>query len=177
VELRYRVHNGSSQIWSGAAYAQFETRYNITLPNGLFARMFSVHRYDYQRMALDGGDGYQQYEFKDLTDKPVNLTTRGGWTAVVTHYFLTAVIPGDASAQNLYYTRALGGERYLVGTIGALKTVAPGASASFADRFYLGPKLQTLLPKVAPGLQLTVDYGKFTIIAEPLFKLLNFCTG
>ena len=173
VELRYELHNGSRQAWSGAAYAQFENHYNITLPNGLFARMFSVHRYDYQRMALDGGDGYKQYDFKDLSDKPVNLTTTGGWTAVVTHYFLTAVIPGDQSAQNLYYTRALGGEQYLVGTIGALKTVAPGGGASFTDRFYLGPKLQTLLPKVAPGLQLTVDYGKFTIIAEPLFKLLN----
>jgi YidC/Oxa1 family membrane protein insertase len=26
---------------------------------------------------------------------------------------------------------------------------------------------------VAPGLELTVDYGKLTIIAEPIFKLLN----
>ncbi|MDE2460257.1 MAG: membrane protein insertase YidC [Gammaproteobacteria bacterium] len=174
VDLRYEVHNASTQAWSGAAYAQFESRYNVDLPHGFFASMFSVHRYDYQRMALDGSGGYQQYEFKDVADKPVNVTSTGGWTSVVTLYFLSAVIPGDQNASNLYYARSLGDGRYLVGTIGALKTVAAGASASFADKFYLGPKLQTLLPQVAPGLQLTVDYGKFTIIAEPLFKLLNF---
>lgn len=173
INLHYEVRNGSAQTWSGAAYAQFESRYNINLPHGLFS-MFSAHRYDYQRLALDGSNGYQQYEFKDLDDKPVNFTSPGGWIAVVTHYFLSAVIPGEHNASNLYYTQALGGGHYLVGTIGALKTVAAGASTSFTDRFYIGPKLQTLLPKVAPGLQLTVDYGKFTILAEPLFKLLNF---
>ena len=177
IDLRYEVHNGSAQPWSGAAYVQFASRYNINLPQGLFASMFSMHRYDYQRMALDGSGGYQQFEFKDLANKPVNLTSPGGWTAVVTHYFLSAAIPGEHNTNNLYYTQSLGDERYLVGTIGSLKTVAPGTSASFSDRFYLGPKLQTLLPKVAPGLQLTVDYGKFTIIAEPLFKLLNFLHG
>ena len=177
IDLHYEVHNGSAQAWSGAAYTQFASRYNINLPHGLFASMFSMHRYDYQRMALDGSGGYQQFEFKDLADKPVDLTSPDGWTAVVTHYFLTAVIPEERNASNLYYTRSLGDERYLVGTIGSLKTVAPGANASFSDRFYLGPKLQVLLPKVAPGLQLTVDYGKFTIIAEPLFKLLNFLHG
>lgn len=177
IDLRYELHNGSAQTWSGAAYAQFASRYNINLPHGLFASMFSMHRYDYQRMALDGSGGYQQFEFKDLADKPVNVTSPNGWTAVVTHYFLAAVIPGEHNVSNLYYTQSLGDERYLVGTIGSLKTVAPGANASFSDRFYLGPKLQTLLPKVAPGLQLTVDYGKFTIIAEPLFRLLNFLHG
>ena len=179
VGLRYEVHNDTSQAWSGAEFVQFENHYNINLPHGIFASLFNVHRYDYQRMAMhDSTNGYQQHEFKDFADKPLNVTATSGWTSVVSLYFLAAVIPEEAnsaskSAENLYYTRALGNEYYLIGTISALRAVAAGASTSFSDRLFLGPKLQTLLPQVAPGLQLTVDYGKFTIIAEPLFKLLN----
>ena len=178
IGLSYDIHNGSSQPWSGAEYIQFENHYNVQLPHGI-AGMFSVHRYDYQRMAMYDSNGYQQHEFADLASQPLNITAAGGWTAVVTNYFLAAVIPENHNAagksgDNLYYTRALDNEHYVTGTISALQTVAPGASAVFADKFFLGPKLQTLLPEIAPGLQLTVDYGKFTIIAEPLFKLLNF---
>ena len=181
ISLAYNIHNGSSEPWSGAQYTQFENHY-VQESHSLF----SVQRYNYQRVATHDNDGYHQYEFKDLAQTPVNKTTLGGWTAVVNHYFLAAVIPEDhtllkdgadkqqaAPAENLYYTRSLGDSRYLVGTITALKTVAPGAIATFGNTFFVGPKLQTRLAQVAPGLELTVDYGKLTIIAEPIFKLLN----
>jgi YidC/Oxa1 family membrane protein insertase len=172
IGLAYDVHNESSEAWSGAQYLQFENQYTQESHS-----LFSVQRYDYQRVALYGSDGYHQYEFKDLTETPVNKTAAGGWISVVNHYFLAAAIPEDQawskSAENLYYTRALGNERFFVGTITALKTVNPGGNARFEDKFFIGPKLQTRLAEVAPGLELTVDYGKLTIIAEPIFKLLN----
>ncbi|MGH8279434.1 MAG: membrane protein insertase YidC [Gammaproteobacteria bacterium] len=180
VGLRYEVTNDTPQAWTGAQYFQFRNHYNINLPHGALGYLFNVHRYDYQRVAMYAkAGGYEQHEFKDLRDKPVDVTTPGGWTSVVSLYFLAAVIPGEAgtqaaTAENLYYTRALGNEHYLIGTITGLRRVAPGASTSFADTLYLGPKLQALLPTVAPDLQLTVDYGKFTIIAEPLFALLGW---
>jgi YidC/Oxa1 family membrane protein insertase len=37
----------------------------------------------------------------------------------------------------------------------------------------MGPKLQYEIEKITPGLELTVDYGVLTIIAKPLFWLLN----
>ncbi|MHB8404930.1 MAG: membrane protein insertase YidC [Gammaproteobacteria bacterium] len=177
IGLTYSVHNGSSEPWSGAQYLQFETHYTQE-SHGLF----SPHRYDYQRVAMHDNSGYHQFEFTALTETPLNKTTSGGWIAVVNHYFLAAVIPEDPALaknfagdhqENLYYTRSLSDSRYFVGTITALKTVAAGASATFADKFFIGPKLQTRLAQVAPGLELTVDYGKLTIIAEPIFKLLN----
>jgi YidC/Oxa1 family membrane protein insertase len=181
VDLSYNIHNGSSETWSGAQYLQFENKYTEENHS-----LFSVQRYDYQRVALYDSDGYHQDEFKNLSDKPVNKTTAGGWIAVVNHYFLAAAIPEDQTstkdagstqqtktAENLYYTRALGDSRYFVGTITASRTIAPGSTGTFADKFFIGPKLQTRLAQVAPGLELTVDYGKLTIIAEPIFKLLN----
>ncbi len=174
VDMRYRVQNRAGEPWKGAEYVQFENHY---VPES--HSLFSVHRYDYQRVAVHGVGGYRQYEFGDLAETPVNMTTPGGWTAVVDHYFLAAVIPEDRqqagnAAENRYYSKSLGDSRFLAGTITSVKTVMPSTTGVFADTFYIGPKLQTRLAHVAPGLELTVDYGKLTIISEPIFKLLNF---
>jgi YidC/Oxa1 family membrane protein insertase len=51
--------------------------------------------------------------------------------------------------------------------------VAPGSSHTFTDRLFVGPKLQDTLASVAPGLELAVDYGWLTILAQPIFWLLD----
>ena len=45
--------------------------------------------------------------------------------------------------------------------------------ATGQTRLYVGPKLQHVMEKVAPGLELTVDYGKLTFLAKPIFWLLE----
>lgn len=167
IGLSYAVHNDGSVAWSGAAYTQWESRY--TAPGKGF---FNVARYDYQRLAVHGADGYQQYEFNDLADKPLSATQPDGWMAVVEHYFLAAVI-APAAGQNLYYAKALGDGRYVSGVSGPAMSVAAGGAADFTSRLYIGPKLQTKLAAVAPGLELTVDYGKLTILAQPIFWVLD----
>jgi len=54
-----------------------------------------------------------------------------------------------------------------------VQIVPAGSTGDFRTRLYVGPKLPDVLEKVAPNLQLTVDYGVLTIIAEPLFWLLK----
>ena len=49
----------------------------------------------------------------------------------------------------------------------------PGGSAAFESQLYIGPKLQGELKTVAPGLELTVDYGRLTLLAQPMFWLLS----
>lgn len=172
IELQYHVVNHSAEPWKGAAYAQFQNHYTPVSHS-----LFSVHRYDYQRVAMRGNDGYKQFEFSDLAKHPLAEQVSGGWTAIVNHYFLAAAIPqpasGSAADKNFYYSKSLGNADYLVGVVSAPQTVAPDASANFADKYFIGPKLQTRLAGVAPGLELTVDYGKLTIIAEPIFWVLE----
>jgi YidC/Oxa1 family membrane protein insertase len=64
--------------------------------------------------------------------------------------------------------------RYLIRQVAEPVTVAPGAATRLESRLYVGPKLQETLPDVAPGLGTVIDYGKVTILAEPLFWLLNW---
>ena len=167
IGLGYSVKNGGKTAWSGGAYSQWQNRFTPVKNS-----MFSAQRYDYQRVALYGAEGYQQHEFTDLGEKPVSATESGGWIAVVEHYFLAAIIPAGQQ-KNLYYTKSLGDSRFLTGTVTAEQNAAPGASTSFEQKLYLGPKLQTRLAGVAPGLELSVDYGKLTVIAQPIFWVLE----
>src|SRR5690606_19693980 len=53
------------------------------------------------------------------------------------------------------------------------QAVPAGGEAVFANRLFIGPKLQDRLADVAPKLELAVDYGMLTIISEPLFWVLE----
>jgi YidC/Oxa1 family membrane protein insertase len=44
-------------------------------------------------------------------------------------------------------------------------------------QLYVGPQDQDALEKVAPGLDLVVDYGWLTFLAKPIFWLLKFLHG
>ena len=88
------------------------------------------------------------------------------------HYFLGAMIP-EADEPDRYYTKELSNARYVIGMISPARTVTADASSTFRTRLYVGPKLQDEMKQVAPGLELTVDYGVLTVLAQPLFWLLK----
>jgi YidC/Oxa1 family membrane protein insertase len=102
----------------------------------------------------------------------LNREVTGGWAAMIQHYFVGAWIPPAAQPER-YYTRALQGERYVIGMIGPSLNVPAGGQQSSEARLFVGPKLQHVMKAVAPGLELTVDYGKLTFIAEPIYWLLE----
>ena len=168
IGVDYSVQNQGKAPWAGSAWLQWQNRW--TPPH---TSMFSgTARYEYQRFAMHGAQGYQQQDFNKIAETPVSQTEDGGWVAVVEHYFLAAIVPADQQ-KNLYYSKAAGDSRFVSGVVTAPQSVAPEASADFKATLYLGPKLQNRLGAVAPKLELTVDYGKLTILAQPLFWLLE----
>lgn len=167
IGVDYTLQNAGKAPWTGSAWWQWQNKYSA--PHNGF---FSATRYDYQRMALRDAEGYKQQDFPKVAETPISDTVDGGWVAVVDHYFLAAIIP-SAAQKNLYYSKSTGADRFITGGVTAQKTVAPGASADFGSTLYIGPKLQTQLAAVAPQLELTVDYGKLTVLAEPIFWVLR----
>ena len=107
---------------------------------------------------------FRKVSFDDFGLKDAHVTeASNGWVAMVQHYFFTAWLP---SGQREYFTRKLGGNLFAAGVI------TPYSSEPV--RFYGGPQEQDKLDAIAPGLALVVDYGWLTLIAAPLFWVLEW---
>ena len=116
---------------------------------------------------------YEKLTFDDLDEQTFREVVKGGWVAMLQHYFLSAWI-GQPEDNNRYYGQKSSDGNYLVGYSGPIRQVQPGESAEFGSRFYAGPKDQDKLESLAPNLNLTVDYGFLWWIAVPLFHLLQW---
>lgn len=96
-----------------------------------------------------------------------------GWIAMLQHYFLTAWLPKDKTPRE-YYAKRLGENEYAAGVIVPVGQIESGSTAHITVPLYAGPEEQSKLAALAPGLDLTVDYGWLTVIGAPLFWLLSF---
>jgi len=116
-------------------------------------------------------------EAADPTRKPAYThATDNGWIGMIEHYFVAAWLPPDALKRQ-FYTTKLDNGLYTAGVRYAEGTIPPGGTGVVKARLYVGPQDQEALAKLAKGLDLVVDYGIFTIIAEPLYLLLKWLHG
>ncbi len=110
---------------------------------------------------------FKKVEFSDFGGKNKHPTaTDNGWVALVQHYFVSAWLP--AAGEREYFTRQLGGGLFAAGV------VVPFVGDKLSVPLYAGPQEQDKLDKIAPGLSLVVDYGWLTMIAAPLFWVLEW---
>jgi YidC/Oxa1 family membrane protein insertase len=108
---------------------------------------------------------------------PYTKNADNGWVGMVEHYFVVAWLPSDEKKiPREFYARKLDGT-YAAGVVVPMGTIAPGATGTLEMPLYVGPQDQDALAKLAKGLDLTVDYGIFTVIAAPLFWLLQWLHG
>lgn len=127
----------------------------------------------YQQKNGAGGYRFNKVSFEDLAEEPVKASQAGGWLAMLQHYFLVAVIPPQDETHT--FIAKPGSKRGHLGQyVGAPRELAPGAEHTFTARLYAGPKLQHELAAIAPGLELTLDYGILGALAKPLFWLLDW---
>jgi len=118
---------------------------------------------------------FQKVAFGDI-DKgktPYPKNSNDGWIGMLQHYFVSAWLP-KKDAPREFYTRQVQQGLYAAGVIIPAGAVAPGASASISVPLYAGPQEQQKLAALAPGLDLAVDYGWLTVIAVPLFWVLQW---
>jgi YidC/Oxa1 family membrane protein insertase len=116
---------------------------------------------------------YAKYDFDDMQDEPVKAVIQGGWVAMVQHYFVSAWVP-PAEDTNVFSLRKRSGkDLYLMDFTGQPITVGPGDSGDYRAQFYVGPKDQERLSRLAEYLDLTIDYGFLWMLAKPLFAGLK----
>ncbi|WP_434033274.1 membrane protein insertase YidC [Cupriavidus sp. a3] len=123
-------------------------------------------------------DKYHKISFEDIAKgkATVPAAANNGWVAMVQHYFASAWIP-QTGKEHSFYVQQIDPNLYRVGIQQPLGEVAPGATVSTDARLFAGPQEEHMLEKIAPGLELVKDYGWLTILAKPLFWLLEKLHG
>ena len=121
---------------------------------------------------------YQKIEFKDIEKgkAEVEKTANNGYVAMVQHYFASAWLLGDGIKRDLF-ERKVDTNLYAVGMITTLDAITPGTSKSIDSKLFVGPQEEKVLESLAPGLELVKDYGWLTILAKPLYWLLDTLHG
>jgi YidC/Oxa1 family membrane protein insertase len=121
---------------------------------------------------------FQKMTFSDIDKGKEDFATQAnnGWIAMIQHYFASAWIPPQGKDRN-YYVQKLDGSLYRVGAQMPLGTIAAGQTIDVDSKLFAGPVEEKMLAAIAPGLDLVKDYGWVTIIARPLFWLLEKIHG
>ena len=179
VGLSQQIENHGSTTWHGNAYQQLD-RVEPPPPPKHLLEFYNPDSFAYTGAAWYSPESkFNKLKFGDFQKEPLRQSVTGGWVAMTQRFFVTAWIPSDKQPQQFSSAEvashdANGKPRYLIRTVGPGLTAAPGQTMTSATRLYVGPNLQNQIGKVAPGLDLTVDYGWSTVIAQPMFKLLSF---
>ncbi|MDU9392812.1 membrane protein insertase YidC [Pseudomonas sp. zfem002] len=168
LKVSYLIDNQSGQPWSGNMYGQLK-RDASSDPSSSTATGTAT----YLGAALwTSSEPYKKVSMKDMDKGQVNETVSGGWVAWLQHYFVTAWIP-EKSGNNQVTTLKDAQGNYVIRFIGPATNVAAGAQGEISSTLYAGPKIQSHLKELSPGLELTVDYGFLWFIAQPIFWLLQ----
>jgi YidC/Oxa1 family membrane protein insertase len=187
VDVEHVIEAGNKD-WSGSPYMQLvrtppdkgsKQTFTRTYTGGVvYNNVIKYEKVSFDEIAksdLKDRIGVDACLNEDTKSKGCDL--QDGWLAMTQHYFLAAWLPDTGEINHYYSRKPSNSDRYILGTRAPVVKVAAGSSATVKSRFIAGPKLQDLLEKVAPGLELTVDYGVLTILAKPLFWLLEFFHG
>jgi YidC/Oxa1 family membrane protein insertase len=169
-DVAYVVNNPSDQVYQGIFYGRLK-RTAMPEKGGGF---LGVQTYTGAAVSTEK-QPYQKVPFKEIEGhKFAKITEKGGWIAMVEQYFLSAFIPPQSEA-NTYDTQVLqqnGVSAYGIQFYSPL-VVSPHSEELIQAQLYLGPLITEDLQGLAPGLELTVDYGIFWPICKPIFWLLK----
>ena len=170
IELVYDVQNSSAAPRSLAAYAQLLRHWEPAKRS-----YFDVETYSFKGPAVYDGTKSRDLKVEDAEDGKFQATVTNGWIASLQHHFVAAVVPSADQPFKMQLT--VRNNEYLLTATGPMQTVAPGAKSEWREKLFVGPKLQAQLAATGPKLERTADYGKLTVIAQPLFQTLNWVHG
>ena len=117
---------------------------------------------------------FQKAEFTDIEKNKAEhiKTANDGYVAMVQHYFATAWMLPDGQTREMF-TKKVNTNLYAVGMITPITALANNQTKTVDARLFVGPQEEKKLEQLTPGLELVKDYGWLTILAKPLYWLLD----
>lgn len=168
VGVDFTIDNPTGEPWQGSFYGQAKRQWSKTKSSSMIGAQM------YEGAAFYTPDKpYKKVSYSDLVEKGFSQKITGGWGAFLEHYFLCAWIP-DAQSEQHYYSQADKAENlYKIGSVSSV-LVPAGEQKTISAQWYVGPEITDNLKGVAPGLELTIDYGILWPISMLLFSVLKF---
>ena len=172
IKVEDKINSSNSSAGTSVVpYAVIETEMPVIKDLGFF----DPERFTYHGPVFStNNEKYEKYSFDDLLDRSYAETSRGGWVAIIQHYFLTAWVPEQLNENKLQGRFTQSNKRYSVGYTGERAYLSSGSSVLSKYTLYVGPKLPEQLSKIQEDLSLTVDYGFLWWLGKPMYWLLSF---
>ncbi len=167
IDMTYHLDK-KGKPWAGYLNTQFLR----TDPKEDKTSMFHMGSFTGASFSVPGQNRYRKLSFQDMNKRNLEVESTGGWVAMQQHYFLSAWIPPANSSQR-FYSRVVDHD-FTIGQVSNQIVVEPHEPQVLSTQLYLGPEITEDLKKIAPGLDLTVDYGWLWFISQLLFSLMKY---
>lgn len=172
IDLTYQVENKSEKTLDLALFGQLRQSVDLPKERDTGSNNFALHTYRGTAYSSDETK-YKKYSFSDVEDKSLNISTTGGWIAMLQQYFATAWIPDQNQPVNFFSSYQPNGKLATISFRGNSVQVPANGTQELSAKLWVGPEDQDAMAAVAPNLDLTVDYGWLWFLSQPLFKLLT----
>ncbi len=168
IGLRHEVANGSDVAISPSVYVQLVRDGSKLEGESVFYSTFTGPA------VYTDAEKFRKISFEDIDKgkQPPAARTTDGWIAMVQHYFVTAFAPLSKNPHELF-TRRIDQNLFAVGAIMPMGEIAAGAAAAQDGKLFVGPQESAKLETFATDFDLVKDYGWLTIIAKPIFWLMD----
>lgn len=173
VSVHYYIDNKSTTPLELILFGQLKQTTELPKHRDAGSNNFALHTFRGAAYSSNE-DKYRKYALDK--DEKLNITTQGGWIAMLQQYFATAWVPAT-QGNNTFYTANPGGNLSTIGFKSTPVVVQPSTQQQLNATLWVGPELQDQMAQLAAHLDLTVDYGWLWLISQPLFKLLKFIYG
>lgn len=183
IKISHEINNPTNTTWVGHSFVRLERTPPGDKGSGLgmlptyTGPVYYSPENKYDKVSFDDIDDSLKQGQKGPLDA-INSEFAGGWIAMIEHYFVGAFIPPKDEVYR-YFTQKpeRNGNRYWISMMSSEKVIKPGESLKTSLQLYAGPKIQKDLAVIAPGLELSIDFGWLTVISKPLFWLLDKIHG
>jgi YidC/Oxa1 family membrane protein insertase len=168
IDVRHDVVNTSGAPVAPSLYAQLVRDGGGSGGESMFYSTFTGPA------VYTASEHFQKVDFEDISKGKIVHATKAdnGWISMVQHYFVSAFKLPEQTAREIF-TKKVDNNLYAVGMIAPVGTVAPGATATMTTPLYAGPQESARLEAFAPGFDLVKDYGWLTVVAKPIFWLME----
>lgn len=173
IDVALRIRNDGSTAVTPYAYFQLTHDGRPSTDANAVASTFGAQSFT-GFAAYSAERKFEKVRPSDIDKNDVDMVQKAdnGWLAFVQHYFVSAWMPPQGVVREYEAVKRTDGA-YAAHAVVPVAALQPGASTEVKVPLYAGPQEQRRLREAAPGLELVVDYGWLTIIAWPLFWLLE----